>query len=84
MNKYEDVLKNLTDRGRLREFLPIRREGHFAQSNGKKLLNLCSNDYLGIAGDSALQKKFYAQQRDEGFLDQFGLGAASSRLLTGE
>jgi 8-amino-7-oxononanoate synthase len=48
------------------------------------MLNLTSNDYLGLAGDRSLHQKFYSSMADGNLLDNFGLGAASSRLLTGD
>ena len=43
------------------------------------LVNLSSNDYLGLLEDAALRERFYAQLSGEDRL----LSAASSRLLTG-
>ena len=49
--------------------------------NDRKMMNLSSNDYLGLANDRQLQEEFFA-----GIIDApscYGLAAASSRLLTG-
>jgi 8-amino-7-oxononanoate synthase len=48
------------------------------------MLNLTSNDYLGLAGDKRIHQKFYSGMNEGNILDNFGLGAASSRLLTGD
>ncbi len=48
------------------------------------MLNLTSNDYLGLAGDKRLHEKFYRTMTGGNLLEDFGLGAASSRLLTGD
>lgn len=45
--------------------------------NGKKLLNLASNNYLGLAGD----KRLVAASIEA--TQQYGTGAAASRLITG-
>jgi 8-amino-7-oxononanoate synthase len=78
-------LENLAEQGNLRRFRPLaNRDGCYVDFQGRRLLNLTSNDYLGIAGDSRIQHDFYRELKDDTFLEQFGLGAASSRLLTGD
>ncbi len=84
-NSYELALEKLQDEGRLRKLKPLSgRNGCHITFNGRNLLNLTSNDYLGLAGDKFLHEKFYSTMSDENFLDNFGLGSASSRLLTGD
>ncbi|EKD36426.1 MAG: hypothetical protein ACD_75C01518G0001, partial [uncultured bacterium] len=39
---------------------------------------------LGLAGDKGVHRRFYAGMAEGNILDDFGLGAASSRLLTGD
>ncbi|MBE0583513.1 MAG: 8-amino-7-oxononanoate synthase [Desulfofustis sp.] len=63
-----------------------RRGGSEVELGGRVLLNLSSNDYLGLAGDSALLSRFYESMASGGpeVLERFSLGTASSRLLTGD
>lgn len=49
--------------------------------NNQKLLNLSSNDYLGLASDLQLQEEFY--QEVAAHSNALRLSASSSRLLTG-
>jgi len=60
------------------------RRGCHVQCQGRELLNLTSNDYLGLAGDSSLLRRFYEGMDDGNLLEGYGLGAASSRLLAGD
>ena len=52
-----------------------------AHYNDRKMMNLSSNDYLGLANDQALQEEFFAGIETEPA--RFSMAAASSRLLTG-
>ncbi len=82
---YQQTLKKLQVEGRLREFKPLTgRNGCRIVYRDREMLNLTSNDYLGLAGDKSLHQKFYSSLTDENLLDNFGLGATSSRLLTGD
>lgn len=75
----------LKDTGRLRELRPLSgRNGCRVNYRGREMLNLTSNDYLGLAGDAGLHERFYARMAESSLLDDYGLGAASSRLLTGD
>jgi len=49
---------------------------------GKSLLNLSSNDYLGLGADEQLLRAFLREMPEE-ILDERGMTASSSRLLTG-
>ncbi len=85
MSSYHDQLVKLEDGGRLRELQPLReRHGCHVQMHGKTMLNLISNDYLGIAGDSSIHARFYEGMNESNIIEQYGLGAASSRLLSGD
>jgi 8-amino-7-oxononanoate synthase len=49
---------------------------------GQPLLNLSSNDYLGLGADEGLLRAFL-DERPDALLDARGMTASSSRLLTG-
>lgn len=84
-SSYKKDLEKLRVDGRLREFKPLTgRNGCRIVYRDREMLNLTSNDYLGLAGDKGLHQKFYSSMADGDLLDNFGLGAASSRLLTGD
>ena len=83
---YKEELMHLQQCGRLRQLRPLTgRRGCRVHYQGRELLNLTSNDYLGIAGDPLQLSRFYEGIAvSEHLLDHYGLGAASSRLLTGD
>jgi len=82
---YSDILDRLELDGRLRRLQPLaNRDGCHVQQNGRTMLNLSSNDYLGLAGSSEIHQHFYANLKSQNLLDRYGLGSASSRLLSGD
>ena len=82
---YTENLRYLKNTGSIRTLRPLSaRQGCRINYQGKQYLNLTSNDYLGLAGDVELLTRFYSIRIDENLLDMYGLGAASSRLLTGD
>jgi 8-amino-7-oxononanoate synthase len=74
-----DKLRELEEKGLLRELKRLRQEGVHIEYNGKRYINLSSNDYLGISGIAGLQREFF-ESLD---INSFIMGALSSRLLTG-
>lgn len=84
--EYIEELTRLELCGRLRQLRPLTgRRGCRIQNQGREMLNLTSNDYLGIAGDVHLLSRFYeGMDSSTNLLDEYGLGAASSRLLAGD
>ncbi len=84
-SNYQQDLDTLEKSGRLRTLRPlVGRNGCRIVYRGREMLNLTSNDYLGLAGDKGVHRRFYAGMAEGNILDDFGLGAASSRLLTGD
>ena len=82
---YQEELARLAQSGRLRQLRPLGgRRGCHIQCQGQELLNLTSNDYLGLAGDASLLHRFYEGMDPDTLLASYGLGAASSRLLAGD
>ncbi len=83
-SRYGKKLQTLEAKGRLRSLHPLQRRGEgWVEYNDRSLLNLCSNDYLGLGQDIDLRKRFYQGLKEEQD-GSFGLAAASSRLLTGD
>lgn len=76
---YEKRIKELDANSHLRFIRDIeKKEGKFIYINGKKLLNLSSNNYLNFADNEELAGEFYAQGGEK-----YSPGSASARLLTG-
>lgn len=85
MTGLSDELAHLKKHGRLRQLDAVsEKQGCNVVIREQKLLNLSSNDYLGIAGDKELHHRFYACLNSDSLLVNYGMGAASSRLLTGD
>jgi 8-amino-7-oxononanoate synthase len=76
---YEEELRQLAGKNNLRSLPEIRHRGRDVVRKEERLLNLSSNDYLGLAADLSLRKAFLESLTPESFLPS----ASSSRLLTG-
>lgn len=76
---YANTLDQLKQQGNYRFFKQIERHGEYIQLNQKMMLNLSSNDYLGLALDAQLKRQFIQQYP----IQQQYLTSSSSRLLTG-
>lgn len=76
---FSKELTQLKQQNRFRQIPQLIHEGKWIERDGRRMLNLSSNDYLGLAADADL--------RDE-FLQKYGenlphFTSSSSRLLTG-
>ena len=71
-----DVLKQ---NGNLRQFSANVQQGRFIHIHERQMLNLASNDYLGLVSDLQLREQFF----DETPVKQRAMSSSSSRLLTG-
>lgn len=76
---YSDELSRLEASGNLRRLPEVEHDGKYILSGGRRMLNLSSNDYLGLAVDRDLRKYFLSRVSDRDL--QFS--SSSSRLLTG-
>lgn len=76
---YKDELQRLDASGNLRKLPNVVHDGKWVIDHGRKMLNLSSNDYLGLATDKALRQEFISNRMTEECL----FSSSSSRLLTG-
>lgn len=76
---FEEKLQIIQSQSNLRELPSLKQKGHFIDADGKQLLNLSSNDYLGLASNLALRDEFLSGLHSGDFIPS----ASSSRLLTG-
>ena len=60
-----------------------KRSGCSIGSGGRRLLNLSSNDYLGIGDDEQLRREYLLAFNPERNAERYSLTSSSSRLLTG-
>lgn len=79
MKAYNEALEELRRNGKLRQLTETECGERLIVRDGAPMLNLSSNDYLGIAQDHSLWKSFLEETPPERLLPS----AVSSRLLTG-
>lgn len=58
MQHFKHALDELKAQDRLRRLPDLPQQARYIVSDGLKLLNLSSNDYLGLAHDEALRHEF--------------------------
>lgn len=76
---YSGILESLELSGDMRTLSDAEHDGKYIVEDGVRMLNLSSNDYLGLASDRVLVDDFAARLQKEDFL----FSSTSSRLLTG-
>lgn len=79
MKDYQKLLNDLASKGCLRSLPHVVHDGKWIERNGQRMLNLSSNDYLGLANDTELRNEFLDSLR----ASSLPLSSSSSRLLTG-
>lgn len=75
----QQELQRLKEQSNLRSLPRMTHNGRDVIVDGQRMLNLSSNDYLGLAADSSLREKFLHTLTPDTFLPT----SSSSRLLTG-
>ena len=79
IEQMQQELQELKEKSNLRKLPAITHEGRNVIVDGQRMLNLSSNDYLGLANDRKLHQEFRETLTTETFLPT----SSSSRLLTG-
>jgi 8-amino-7-oxononanoate synthase len=79
LNHFAQQLDDLKQQGNLRQFSTNVQQSRFIRINEREMLNLASNDYLGLASNLQLREQFF----DETPIAQRTMSSSSSRLLTG-
>lgn len=76
----KDELAGIEASGNSRHLLPAVHDGCEVIIGGKRMLNLSSNDYLGLGADKTLRAEFLSGLDPENLF----MASSSSRLLSGE
>ena len=79
LEHYASQLDDLKKQGNLRQFTANIQMGRDIQINDRSMLNLSSNDYLGLAVDERIREEFF----DLTCISERRMSSSSSRLLTG-
>lgn len=79
LNHFAQQLDDLKQQGNLRQFSTNVQQSRFIRINEREMLNLASNDYLGLVSNLQLREQFF----DETPIAQRTMSSSSSRLLTG-
>lgn len=79
MKDYTCLLEELKINGNFRQFSEVTHSGKWIEKEGHRMLNLSSNDYLGLATRQDLRATFMEQLADT----DLPFSSSSSRLLTG-
>lgn len=79
LDHYAEQLDQLKQQGNFRQFTSNQQHGRFITIQDRTMLNLASNDYLGLAADLELREEFLDTLKIERAL----FSSSSSRLLTG-
>jgi 8-amino-7-oxononanoate synthase len=79
MRDYNGILSSLSDSGNLRQLPEVTHRGNYIERDGTLMVNLSSNDYLGLAAREDLVREFM----DSRPYERYPLSSSSSRLLTG-
>lgn len=79
MKDYIEILDQLEASGNLRRLPEVTHQGKIIVKEAQQMLNLSSNDYLGLASREDLRNKFLCELQESGL----PFSSSSSRLLTG-
>lgn len=79
IEQMQHELQELKEHSNLRRLPQIVHDGREVEVNGLRMLNLSSNDYLGLAADRELREEFLGTLNPDSFIPT----SSSSRLLTG-
>ena len=82
-SRLQEALTALKATQQYRQLPNLHHHGQYVISEGKTLLNIASNDYLGLGGDTELQNEFLSQLTPLSVAQMPKMSATSSRLLTG-
>lgn len=81
--RLQEALEHLKAQQQYRQLPSLEHQGRYVISHGKSLLNIASNDYLGLGSDTELQTAFLQQIQQQSTAQIPKMSATSSRLLTG-
>lgn len=79
LDHFAQQIDDLKQHGNLRQFSSNIQQDRYIYINDHQMLNLSSNDYLGLASDTTLREEFF----DLTAVEQRHMTSSSSRLLTG-